>query len=1165
MVINPLAQFNQSNQFPEFNQVKNLAVRSNEPPDSLPTYPIPMRISHFSAIFAIVLLFAACKKQGDAPQTESAPPADVHFELVQPSASGLQFSNNITESFQNNILINSYLYNGGGVAVLDANNDGLPDLYFSATQEPNKLFLNKGNLQFEDITSKAGVASPGGVKTGVTVVDINADGYQDIYVCRSGMQPTPERANQLFINNGNLTFTEKAAEFGLADRSASNHANFFDYDLDGDLDVYLLNHPVAFGEVNRASVRQEKGEYVRNTDPKDEWESDKLFRNDGGKFTDVSQQAGIRNRAWGLSVTVADFNSDGYPDIFVGNDYIEPDLLYINSPLEGGGRKFTNQNEQYFRHTSNHTMGVDIADFNNDALVDVVALDMIAEDNQRQKELMTTMINDRYVNLVKFHYGHQVMRNMLQLNTGAQPGHGAVFSDIGNMAGVSNTDWSWSPLLADLDNDGLKDLYITNGYRRDISNLDYLNYTVDSVMKMGGITPKNFKTMDDYLKLVPSTPLRNYLFKNVDGLSFKNVSYDWGLGQNSYSNGSAYADLDQDGDLELIVNQIHGDVLLYKNLSAGKPGSNWLQVKLMGSPQNPAGTGAKVRIQAGGQLQYLEMTPTRGFFSSSEHLLHFGLGNAASVDKLEIRWPDGKVQQVPNIPANQRLTLKYADAAPGKWEQLPQPKAIFQTATNLGIDFTHREDDFMDFNRERLLPHKFSNLGPSIATADVNGDGREDFFVGGARDQAGALFLQQANGTFQRGTAAAFEVDKAFEDMGCAFFDADGDQDPDLYVVSGGSTYDANSANYQDRLYLNDGKGIFAKAPNGSLPTITSSGACVTPFDFDKDGDLDLFVGGLVTPGVYPTPPQSLVLQNNGGKFTEVGPQVAPGFSKLGMVNDLIWADLDGDKSEELIAVGEWLPVTVFKNAGGKLENATAQFGLENTQGWWNCATAADFDGDGDTDLVAGNLGLNSRLKASAEQPLRLFANDFDKNGSMDPVLAYYNGGKLYPLPLRDLMIKQMPFLKKKFVFHSAYGKATMAEVFPKADLDAAQQLEAKTFATTYFENQNGKLVARPLPTLAQFAPCNHLLAEDLNADGHLDLMLAGNSYSPEVETGRYDAGNGLVLIGDGKGGFQPITGAQSGFWATKEARYMANLKLANGKNLYLIANNNDVLQAYLR
>ena len=1114
-------------------------------------------------LFLLLLLYSCKGDQANGPADQSgAQPQDLHFELMKPEATGLSFANNIKESFEENIITNSYLYNGGGVAILDVNNDGLPDVYFTATQSSNRLYLNKGDFKFEDITEKAGVGALGGIKTGVSVVDINGDGFQDLYVCRSGMQPTELRANLLFINNGDATFTEKAEAYGLADRSPSNHANFFDFDNDGDLDVYVLNHPVAWAEVNRIRAKQESkgGPIIRITKPVEPWESDKLFRNDGnGRFSDVSMEMGINNRAWGLSATVSDFNNDGFLDIYVGNDYVEPDLLYINQK----GKGFQDEIWRYFRHTGNHTMGVDIADINNDGLMDLAALDMTPADNQRQKELMTTMKQERFHSLVQYGYGQQQMRNMLQLNTGAAPGEGDTFSDIGQLAGVWATDWSWSPLLADFNNDGLKDLYITNGYRRDVTNLDYLNYTVDSVMQIGGLNNTNFKTIDEYLAKIPTKPLRNYMFQNKDGMQFQEVSKSWGLGEVSYSNGSAYADLDNDGDLDLLVNQLDGPALVYRNLTSNRKDANWLQVTLTGSPENPTGIGAKLRIRHNGLLQYQEMTPIRGFYSSSQPLFHFGLGGSTSIDKLEVQWPNGKVQALENLPANQRLTLKLADAKTGKWEKIATPPPIFQAATVTGIDFVHADDEFNDFNREWLIPHAFSNLGPNIATGDVNGDGLEDFYVGGSRNQTGAIFLQQKNSSFKRQSTPAFDADDTYEDMGCVFFDADGDKDLDLYVVSGGSTYDAGSANYQDRLYLNDGTGRFTKAPEGTLPAITASGSCVAPFDFDGDGDLDLVVGGLVTPGSYPVAPQTLLLQNNGGKFTDVCQPLAPQLARIGMVNDLVWADLDGDKQPELIVAGEWLPITIFKLSQGKLTDVTAKFGLENSNGWWNCLHVVDLDGDGDLDIVSGNLGLNSRLKATPTQPIQLFVADFDKNGSLDPVMAWFDGGKQYPLPQRDVMIKQMPGLKKDFVYHRAFGQATMEDIFKKAALDAAQKMEAKTFATTFFENRDGKFIAHELPVAAQLSACNQIQSGDYNGDGHLDLLLVGNRYRSEVESGQYDASSGNVLLGDGKGGFKELTNRHSGFWACKEARDLAAIKLANGKSLYLVANNNAAMQAY--
>ena len=1119
-------------------------------------------------LLALTLFIFSCESDpqgaatGDSQSTDIQQPiTNPRFELLPADQTGIHFSNTITETFQDNILINSYLYNGGGVAVIDINNDGLQDLYFSATQESNRLFLNKGNFKFENITGQAGVGATGGVKTGVSVVDINADGFQDIYVCRSGLRPSAERENLLYVNNGNSTFTELAAAYGLNDKSASNHANFFDFDKDGDLDVYVLNHPVDYANVNSVSAREkEGGGYERNTEPLNEWDSDKFYRNGGnGKFTNISQRAGIHNRAWGLSATVADFNGDQYLDVFVGNDYIVPDFLYINNR----NGTFSDQTNRYFRHMSNHTMGVDIADINNDGLVDLVALDMIAETNERQKSLMTTMTLDRYNNLVRFQYGHQIMRNVLQINTGRSGKEGQVFSDIGVMAGIWNTDWSWSPLLADFDNDGYKDLHITNGYRRDVSDLDYLVYTSPQLAPGGRIDLQKTPTIQDYLKHIPSIPLQNYAFKNVDGLNFKKANRNWGMEQATFSNGSAYADLDNDGDLDLIVNNIASDIMIYQNKTVERGDGNWLQIVLKGDTKNPNGTGARARIiYANSQSQYAEMTPVRGFLSSSEPIMHFGLGKTATIDKVEVQWPNGRMQVFENVPVNQRLELSIKDAKAGKWAS-PQAQILFEKATNIGLDFRHKEDEFEDFNRERLLPHRFSTLGPYLAIGDVNGDELEDVFVGGARDQAGVLFLQNENSRFQKTRGQGWEADAHYEDMGTAFLDADGDGDLDLFISSGGSTYDASSANYQDRLYLNDGKGTFSKAAN-VLPANTASASCVTAYDFDKDGDQDVLVGGLVTPGLYPTPPATCFLVNENGTFTDYCGQIAPDLQQLGMVNDLKWADLDGDGTEELIAVGEWLPITIFKNNNGNFTNVTSNFGLEKTNGWWNCLQAVDLDGDSDMDLVAGNLGFNSRLQASENEPLKLFAKDFDNNGSIDPIMAYFNKGKLYPLPLRDMMIKQIPSLKKKFVYYADYGKATMNDVFSQSDLDAALQFSAYTFATSWFENKGGKFVQHELPTQVQFAPVNEIDMDDYNKDGKLDMLLVGNSSTPDVETGRYDAGNGTLLLGQGNGSFEFLPNKQSGFWAVREARDLAKVKLADGKTLFLIANNDDVLEGYL-
>lgn len=1108
-----------------------------------------LRLYFIASVF--VCLAVSCQSPGN----ESPDGNNTLFERVAPEVSGVSFSNRILETHDMNILNNSYMYNGGGVAIIDVNNDGLPDLYFTSTQGPNKLYLNKGNFRFEDITSQAGVGADEGIKTGAIVVDINGDGWDDLYVCRTGLKETPSRTNLLFINNRNQTFSEQSASYGLNDMSASNHAIFFDYDLDGDLDMYLINHPVDFQNVNNMTLQEgPDGRQYRVNKLRSPYDTDRLYRNEGnGKFTDVSQQAGIVNAGFSLGVGVSDFNNDGYPDIYVANDYIEPDWLYINN--RNGA--FTDRIGDYMRHTSNHTMGIDIADFNNDGLVDIVSLDMIAEDNRRQKLLMSTMMTERYEALARHGYGRQLMRNTLQLNNGQ-----GSFSETGALAGVSNTDWSWSPLLADFDNDGWKDLYITNGYYRDVTNLDYLTYTVDSINKLGGITPQRFPDFNDYLKLIPSERLPNYMFRNKGDLTFEKVTNPWGLDIPSYSNGSAYADLDGDGDLDLVVNNIEDPAFLFRNKSVEQGKKNFIQIALEGKAPNLRGIGASVAVTQGSLTQYQEMSPNRGFLSSVQYLLHFGLPDSAAIGRIEVRWPDGAMQTLTNVRPGQRITLRHADAAEkyaaGKPASAP---ALLKPAGIAGLDFVHLENSFEDFNRERLLPHRFSTLGPGIAVGDVNGDGLEDFFIGGASGQAGALYLQQSNSAFKRSGQQALEADKNHEDTGAIFFDADGDKDLDLYVVSGGSEFPLNDGNYQDRLYLNDGKGNFSRAAD-ALPRMGSSGYCVEAHDYDGDGDPDLFVGGRVAPGYYPNTPESFVLRNDGGRFLDVTDQVAPEFRNLGMVTDLRWGDLDGDGKAELVASGEWMPVTIFRNENGALRNATESFGLGRTNGWWNCLALIDADQDGDLDILAGNLGLNSRLKA----PLKLYARDFDGNGSVDPIITFMENGKEYPLPRRENLIKQLPKLKKKFVYFGPYSVATIQEVFSDNELRQATVLEALELRTTLFLNQGkGAFKAMPLPLEAQWSPANQFLVEDLNQDGNPDIMLAGNNYASDTESGPYDAGNGLVLLGDGKGGFRPLSGMESGLWANKDAKDLKVVQLANGNRLYLVANNNAAVQGWVK
>jgi len=1107
------------------------------------------------ACFSLLLLFAAC----NPPQaTEKAPEIDLRknpplFQKLDPAATGIQFQNGVQDNNNLNVITFNYLYNGGALGVGDFNNDGLDDLYFVSTLGKNKLYLNKGGMKFEDITATAGVAAEKGVKMGVTVADVNADGYLDIYLCRTGAT-TADRANLLFINNQNLTFTESAQAYGLASTSPSNQANFFDYDLDGDLDMYLLNHPENFNTTSQMRLEEVNGKPIRSTTPEQPFESDQLFRNNGNNtFTDVSTAAGIVNRAFGLSCTVSDINRDGYPDIYVGNDFIEPDFFYLNNK----NGTFTNKINDYFRHTSQFTMGTDFADLNNDGRQDLLAMDMLPEANARRKSLATTMMSDRYNTLLKYGYGHQIMRNMLQLNNGRD------FSDIGVMAGISATDWTWGPLAMDYDNDGWKDIFMSNGILREFTNNDYINFTLDSVMKAGG----QFKgDINGLIEKIPSVPVHNYLYRNRGDLTFEDVSVAWGFGDKTFSNGGVFADLDGDGDLELIVNNLREPAGIYDNQARQRAANNYLQVTFSGSPANPFAIGAAARITlADGSMQYQELTPSRGFFASQAYLVHFGLGQRQQVQTLEVAWPDGKIQTLNNPTINQRITVRYADAQKGKWQEAPAPSPLFAELqpAQLGINFTHQENVFLDYDREFLLPHNLSTQGPCLVSGDVNGDGLDDFYVGGATGQPGALFVQTPTGTFRPAAAATWAADQNYEDTGATFFDADGDQDLDLYVVSGGNVNSPGTDLYQSRLYLNDGSGNFLKS-NQSLPKNRDSGACVTAFDYDQDGDADLFIGGRVVAGAYPTAPLSYVLQNNQGAFTDVTAQVAPGLHQYGMLTAIQFADLNGNGTAEMIVTGEWLPVTVFAYRNGQYQDATAAFGLNQTNGWWNSLLVKDMDNDGDLDLVAGNLGLNTRLQATVAEPLRLFVRDFDDNGSLDPILTHYENGKQYPWAQKDLLLKQLPGLKKTFIRYATYATATIEDLFPAALLRQSKTYEAKTLRSTYFENTgNGRFTAQPLPAEAQTAPVNCMVAGDFNADGHQDLLFAGNDYGMEVETARCDAFNGLLLTGDGKGHFTPQENRNTGFWATREVRGLQLLKTASNEPLVVVANNNAPIQVF--
>jgi hypothetical protein len=1045
-----------------------------------------------------------------------------------------------------------YIYNGGGVAVLDVNRDGLQDLFFTARLQGCQLYLNKGHLQFENISKKSGVEQFGGLKTGVTVVDINHDGFQDLYVCRTWLEPLPERRNLLLVNQKNGTFTDEAAAYGLDDLSASQMGNFFDFDLDGDLDLYVMNHPVDWRSITEVNFRPTPGcSSARCQPPNDEFESDKLYENDGkGHFTDISRKAGIHNRAFGLSVLTSDFNADGYPDILVGNDFIMPDFLYINN-RQGG---FTDQGASYFRHTSNHSMGADVADVNEDGLQDIVVLDMLAADWTRRRTLMSTMILERTKELENKGYGRQMMRNTLQINNGNN-----TYSEIGRQAGIEATDWSWAPLLADFDNDGNCDLFVANGIFRDLNNTDFFLYTADSINKTGGISAQRFGSFEKFASLLPSTPVRPYLYRNTGNLHFEDVSEAWGFDQRGFANGAAYADLDNDGDLDLVTNNLQAPPTLYENRGSA---NHWLQIKCKGPQMNPTGIGAKVNVFAAGKLIFSqEVLHVRGYYSSVEPILQVGLGELPSVDKIEVTWPGGRQQTVGPVQADQRIVLDVSQATPPATTPQTTQTPLLEPV-NWGDPLVHRENNFEDFNRDRLLPHRLSTEGPCLSVADFTGDGLDDLFLGGAAGQAGSLWIQE-NKRLRPLPQPALDQDRSFEDTGSLAFDADGDGDMDLYVSSGGNEETAGHARYQDRLYLNDGRGKMRLSP-GALPAETHSGAALLGWDFDQDGDTDVFAAGRHTPGSYPQAPVSMLLENRGGHFTDVTQSTFPEFAQIGMVTDMAYTDLEGDGNPELLLCGDWMPITVFTLKNGKFVNKTTAWGLEKTGGWWNCLEIADVNQDGKPDILAGNEGKNTRFKPTQDHPLKIYAADFDRNGSIDPVIAHFHAGKYVPVAQRNEMAAQLPSLiNKQFTRFATYAQAGIRDIFSHDALSRAMEKNIHGIESGWFEQKNGQLIFHPFPWEAQTAPVQSILTTDLNADGNPDFMLVGNHYGNEVETGRQDAGNGAVLTWKNQR-LSCLPNTVTGFWATREARVVVEMMI-NGKTGYIVGNNNDRAQGYRR
>lgn len=1077
------------------------------------------------------------------------PETDTLFSQVPASHSNVWFQRDLQFDPQD---ITGLGAGGKGIAIGDINGDGLADLFFTGGAEKSKLYLNKGDFVFEDITERAGIfdKKDRGETTSATMADVNGDGLLDIYLLKAGLEGNVDGsrfsdfgANLLFINNGDLTFTERSAQYNLNVIGPSRAATFFDYDNDGDLDVYILNLPDPGRSFNF--------EYYRKP-PKLEWYSDKLFENQDNYFVDVTESAGILfERNIGQSVSVADVNRDGWLDVFVANDFFGRNFLYINN----GDKTFTERSREFFKVSSMSAMGSDFADINNDGYLDLFVGEMMPEGNYRQKLNLVPFSLEVYNNMER-EAMQQYTRNTLYLNN-----EGSDYAEIGLFAGVEATEWSWGSVFGDFDNDGFQDLFVANGIKRDMTNMDFIRsqYGEDISSSADPEKPMGVSATTQ----IPSVRTHNYMFRNEGSLKFADMSETWGFAQPVHTRGAAYADLDNDGDLDLVINNVDTIPFIYRNNSQEGSG-HYLRLKLEGNNSNSHGLGTTVVVYQQGKMQVQQLTNTRGFSSTCEPIIHFGFSSAATIDSVQVNWLGGGVQQLYNIEPNQLLTVKQTNGLPAQLAMKLHSATMFEDVTNqLGIGFKHQESAINDFKNHRLLHRVLTTEGPSIAVGDVNGDGLDDFFIGGAKGQSGVLYFQKRDGSFAPAGSQPWQAAAGSENTGALFFDADGDNDLDLYLASGSSEFEDGSPDLMDKLYLNNGKGSFTLSRDG-LPTMLSSSSCVIAGDYDNDGDLDLFIGGRYQQGSYPYPGKSYLLQNNNGVFKDVTNQV-PGLSQVGMVTAAVWTDFDNDNDLDLILVGEWMPVTLFENhlseGFKKLENIK---GLENSNGWWNDIVAADFDQDGNVDYVLGNLGENSIFKASRDAAVALEAADFDGNGTIDPVVFRTMDGVAVPFANRDLFCSQMPVFNNLYYNFERYAKASKQTVFGDTQPDSVYSLKATELRSCYLRNDgNNSFTLKPLPYQAQLSPVNCIGHLDVNKDGHLDIILAGNSRTNHFEYGPTFGFKGLILLGDGKGNFTALPPGKSGLALPGEARAITQLKGADGNVLLLIANNNDSIQAF--